>query len=356
MKAPFLVFGHDTVECAYFLSHQGKPQIDYQWLSMEKEKLKLDKTRTPKLIRLGSLEFLLHSYGTSSGYRYLIENSEFLISFNEYSSPSFFVKFKCRALWQHGLESLHRQFMDWTLTVGLKPDREESLSRVDFAFDLSLPSPDFSEDDFVSLSNKDSRYRNNRKTQTFQFGKSDIVLRVYNKVDEISESSEKTWFYDIWGTDEHVWRIEWQCRKEILKRFSIRSVSDLAVGQGDLLHYLAHEHDTLRVPNDDSNRSRWPLHPLWVELQNEISQLNHQGVYREIDPLKSLDERLMRIAISINGNLKQVAAIDCVKHDKQMTSVQEAFSLLQSKIKLAYDPLTWNLEVQKRINALRMKS
>ena len=113
--------------------------------------------------------------------------------------------------------------------------------------------------------------------------------------------------------DQQVWRIEWQVRKEILKRFSIRTFEDLKTGAGDILRYLASEHDSLRIPNQDSNRSRWPLHPLWIDLQKQIDSLSSEGVYRSIDPESALNERLMRIAISMYGNLKQVAAIDCVQ-------------------------------------------
>ena len=51
----------------------------------------------------------------------------------------------------------------------------------------------------------------------------------------------------------------------------------------------------------DSNRSRWPLHPLWVDLLAQIETFDCQGVYREIDAQAALNERLMRIAVSVYG-------------------------------------------------------
>jgi hypothetical protein len=87
-----------------------------------------------------------------------------------------------------------------------------------------LPVIDVDEENVVTLCAKDSRYRNARKGQTMMFGEGDIVLRIYNKVAEIVEKSGKTWFYALWGgVCEDVWRIEWQTRKDILRRFGIRS-------------------------------------------------------------------------------------------------------------------------------------
>ncbi len=69
-------------------------------------------------------------------------------------------------------------------------------------------------------------------------------------------------------------------QERILKRFGIITFENLKDQQGDLLRYLATEHDTLRLPNGDSNPSRWPLHPLWVNLQSQIEKLNHLGIDR----------------------------------------------------------------------------
>ena len=353
-KYNFLLSGHDTVESAYYLTPGKNCLIDYAALSLQKEKLRLDKSRTPKVINLGDKEFLLRPYGSSSGYSYVIENEDFLISFSELMTPSFFVKFKCLALWQKGLVTLHEDFMDWSKLIGMHAFHEESLSRVDFSFDFEIPKLDFDENSFVSKARKDSRYRKNLIAQTFQFGKGDIVLRVYDKIAEIKEESHKTWFYELWGTDKNVWRAEWQCRKPVLKRFGLHAVDDLIHGQGDLLRYLAAEHDTLRVPNSDRNRSRWPLHTLWAVLQGQVSNMACQGVYREIDHEARLEQRITRIAISVLGNLKQVAAIDCVNKGQQMESCDEAIARLCDKVKRVHDPFTWMVDVEKRINQLRL--
>lgn len=101
----------------------------------------------------------------------------------------------------------------------MAPYRPEKLSRVDFTFDYQINALDFDEDSFVTLASKNAQFREERRLQTFRFGAGDLLLRIYDKCDEIKEQSDKVWFYRLWGVTDNVWRIEWQTRKEILKRF-----------------------------------------------------------------------------------------------------------------------------------------
>ena len=173
--------------------------MDYGQLAAEKEALRSAKIRRPKALRLGSEEFLLLPNGTKSGYPFLMENDSFSVQFGEFNKPNYFVSYRSFALWQYGAERLHQRFLAWADSVGLTPYQPERLSRVDFTFDYQLNPLDFDEDNFVSSATKDNQHRKNRKVQTFRLGEGDVVLRVYNKVDEIREQSAKTWFFDLWG-------------------------------------------------------------------------------------------------------------------------------------------------------------
>lgn len=349
-----LLFGHDTIECAYYLRKTYGSALNFEQLAIDKEALRQVKHADPKVINLGGIEFLLQPYGSSSGFPFVITNQDFTIAFGEFNNPSFFVKFRSLALWREGAKALHQRFMQWANGLGLVALKPESLSRVDFSFDYHLPDIDFDEDSFVTLSTKDTQYRKDGKVQTFKFGESDIVLRIYDKVAEIEEQSGKSWFFELWGIAENVWRIEWQTRKDTLKRFGIRTFDDLQDGQGDLLRYLAEEHTSLRNKSDDSNRSRWPLHPLWLDLQQQISKLEHQGVYREIDQAAILNERLMRITISMYGYLKRIAAVHCLQTGQPMISDAEAIQRLEKLITKVHEPMTWQNDVTKRIDSIRL--
>lgn len=349
-----LLTGHDTIECAYYLAHRHTSTLDYDRLAVEKEALRSAKVRKPKAMQLGNEEFLLMPNGTKSGYPFLIENDSFSVQFGEFNKPNFYVTFRSRALWQYGAAVLHQRFIAWAASLGMEAYQPERLSRIDFTFDYQVPAIDFDEDSFVSQATKDNQHRKNRKVQTFRFGEGTLVLRIYNKVDEIAESSAKTWFFDLWGCRENVWRIEWQVRKEWLRRFGIRTFDDLLERQGDLLRILVHDHTTLRIPTDDSNRSRWPLHPLWQDLQTRVAQMDGTGIIRELDPAALLDERLTRIVISIYGYLKRIAAIKGIKLKTPEISFNESLALLDQKLARVHDDLTWESDVRRRYDEMRL--
>jgi hypothetical protein len=172
----FLLFGHDTIECAYYLRAGHSQGIDFDRLSVMKEAMRKAKRREMVALTLGDEEFLLQSHGTNSGYPFVIQNRDFSIQFGEYNNPSFFVTFRSEALWQYGAVALHQRFMTWADGFGYRPFKPEGLSRVDFSFDYWLPVIDFDEDNFVSLAQKDNQYRKQRRIQSFQFGVDDVLL------------------------------------------------------------------------------------------------------------------------------------------------------------------------------------
>jgi hypothetical protein len=350
----FLISGHDTVEVCYYLRPLPGCLLDYQEIGFQKEALRQAKRREPKVIELGGESFLLKSHGSSNGFPFVMENAAFIVEFGEFNHPSFRVKFRSQSLWQHGVLALHQRFLHWADAVGFHAIQPESLSRVDFTFDYLLPEIDFDEDSMVSQSKKDNKYRDDGKINGLVYGKSDIVLRIYDKVLEIAEQSGKIWLFQLWGDiRENVWRIEWQTRQAPLRRFGIRTVDDLLSQQGDLLRYLANDHDSLRIKSADSNRSRWPLHPLWQDLIERIKGMECQGVHRVLYEKEALNERLMRIAISTYGNLKRIAAIIAAQKEDDFTGFKEASEELQGLLKVVHDPLTWEKDVDSRIKEIR---
>lgn len=350
-----LLSGLDTVECAYYLRPGPGCSLDFEALRTQKEAIRLTGRQEEGVIQLGGVDFLLSPNGTRSGYPFLISNQHCAIQFGEFNDPAFYVTFRSFALWTRGAAALHREFLAWAQSLGLVMVRAEGLSRCDFAFDFHLPEVDFDEDSFVTTADKDSQHRKNGKVQTFTFGRGEIVLRVYNKSDEVEEASAKYWLRLFWqGETENIWRVEWQVRKETLKRFGLRSFQDLFEGYGDLLRYLSTEQTSLRVKTEDTNRSRWPMHPLWELLKTEIERLPAQGVYREVNSREMLDESLMRMAISIEGYLKKVAALECLKEGRPMLSQGQTINRLVPLLEKVHNGLTWRSDVQKRIDQIRL--
>lgn len=351
-----LLSGLDTVDCAYYLRPGPDCVLDFESLTARREALRAAKRREQGVVCLASKDFLLSPNGTASGYPLLIENGQTRIQLGEFNNPSFYVNFRSHALWHVGARALHEDLLGWSRSLGLVEARPEGRSRVDFAFDFLTEEIDFCEDHFVTLASKDATNRKDRKVQTFRFGEGDIVLRVYDKCAEIAEKSQKTWFYDLWGGESaDVWRIEFQIRKDTLKRFGLRTFEDLFDGCGDLLRYLVQEHTTLRVPQaNDSNRSRWPLHPLWRMVQQHVEALSAQGVVRVVDPDEALHAQMLRLAVSVEGYMKRAAAIECVRRGGEILSHEQTLNEFAVFLRRVHDPLTWRPDVIKRAHETRL--
>lgn len=354
MNFTHLISGFDTIECAYYLMPSDNYQLDFVELASQRDSLLKQTNIKAKEITLGSETFLLASHGTSSGFPFLIENDVFIIQLGEFNRPNFFVKYRSIALWHYGAQTLHQRFLAWAKSVGMSVYQTERLSRIDYAFDYAIDELDFDEDSFVTVATKDTQFRKNGRLQTLQFGTENVVLRIYDKVDEINEKSHKTWFFDLWGQDKDVWRIEWQIRKDYLRQLGITSFESLNERQGDLLRRLTKDHTTLRVKSNDSNRSRWAIHLLWLDLIERVNSLDGLGVVKEIDQKALLEERLTRIAISVYGYIKRVAAIDALYTGVEKSYMDEAFTHLQNRISELHDPLTWQQDVNRRVNEMRL--
>jgi hypothetical protein len=257
-------------------------------------------------------------------------------------------------LWRESAFLLQEKFMSWVNSVGYEKAKDERLSRVDFCFDYYLPVVDFDQDSFVSRSTKDSQYRENGQVQTFSLGRGDLVLRVYDKVAEIKQQSDKAWFYLLWEMDEDVWRIEWQVRKTVLRQFGIVTFGDLGRTQGDLLRYLATEHDTLRIRNEDSNRSRWPLHPLWVDLFEKILDMDNLGVCRVYGQAAALEALRVHLATVLYGYSKRIAALHALKGRQSGMTLDEALQHMNGMLREVHEPLTWRCDVEQRIKEMRL--
>ena len=355
MNSPtFLISGHDTIEIAYYLQTRSQCLIDFDQLIAQRDRLKESKTRKPKLVTLGEEEFLLASHGTRSGYPLLLENEAFSVQCGQFNQPSFFVTFRSIALWHDGLAALHERFLTWAHSMGLHPYQAEKVSRLDYAFDYHLPCLDFDEDNFVSAFVKDNQHRKNGTVQTFRLGEGELILRCYNKSDEIAESSNKIWLYQLWGRQADVWRIEWQVRKEWLRKYGIETVAQLGSHQGSILSFLVNDHTRLCLNSTDANKSRWPSHPLWIDLKSQVEKLPGLDLVRELNMDSLLDERFIRISISVYGYLKRVAAIRSLQANSPAAPLDQAMNYLERQLRRIHDPLTWQIDVERRMYEMRL--
>lgn len=347
-----LLWGLDSLYVSFFLE-TSTCAIDWDDLAYRKEQLRNRKSEFSE-VRLGTEAFALHAAGKKP-YTYVLSNRAFEVRLAELMQPSCHVQFLSEALWTIGLDALLTRVVAWSDSLKLTWLRPELVARADWAFDYHLPQIDFDTESFVSRSTKDATHREHGKAQTFRFGQGDIVVRVYDKSAEIEQQSGKVWFHELWGRKDEVWRVEFQVRGERLKRAGIRTFEDLRDCQNDLLRELAQHHTTLRQRSQDSNRSRWPLHPLWQQLQADIAALPQTGLVEAIDPANTLRWREHKQCQSVYGILKGLAALDALIHRrKEPLSLQKILERLPDHLVMEHSEQLWKADVTQRTTAHRL--
>jgi len=347
-RPKLLLSGLDSLYVSYFLdTSAGK--LDWDDLAYRKERIRHSRNDVHTEIVCGTERFALLPYGRKP-YSYVLTNKSFEIRLAEHMRPNCHVQIFSEALWKSGADFTLARIEEWFRSIKFVHTRPNVVSRADWAFDYHLPFIDFAWDDFVSVAEKENSWRKHRKAETFTFGVGDPVIRVYDKAAEINQESGKTWFHELWARKDKVWRIEFQARRKRLDLAGIDSTADIGCVQGDLLRELAQRHTTLRVPNGDSNRSRWPLHRLWQALLDDIAALPQTGLVRDLDPLAPIDWRLHQLTKSLYGTLKAIAALRQIKSDApEPLSLDNLLVLLSKILPSHHDAVVWKQEVARRV-------
>lgn len=98
-----------------------------------------------------------------------------------------------------------------------------------------------------------------------------IMMRLYDKDLEIEKSGKQylrsLWDQAGWKEGEPVWRLEFEFKRELLTRLGLSGFSSVFGHLNGLWSYAVVDWLRLTLPNrSDSTRSRWPIHPLWLQL------------------------------------------------------------------------------------------
>lgn len=344
-----LLSGIDSLYVSFHIDGLG---LDWENLAFRKEEAQHDRLAFAT-ITIGDREWALLPRGRHP-YTYVLKRPEVTISLAERMQPRCLAQFHSEALWTDGPEKLVESLRTWFRSVGTLEVHAESMSRVDWAFDMAVPVADFQPDHVLTRAVKDATWRSGGAVQSMQFGKGHVVLRIYDKVAEIEEQSGKAWLYDLWGRTEGVWRVEYQVRRERLKEAGIATLDDLRSFEGDLLTHLSDAYASLRVPTGDSNRSRWPLHPIWQAIRAEVAHLERQGLLKSYNPDTPLAFAEDRSLKSIMGMLKNIGGIRTLRLQKdEPVSLPELLEWLARKLPKQMPPSLWNDEVSIRVEKRR---
>jgi hypothetical protein len=337
--------GIDSLYLGVFIDGLG---IDWDQLAFQKERLRLSPGTDFAEVEFGGERFALHRGGRKP-YSFVLSNRAFTLSLGERVQPRCYAQLHSELLWHERLDGALDRFHTMLANVGTRETRREIVSRVDAAFDFAIGEPDFRVEHFVSEVTKDVAWREHQLPQSFYFGKGDVVCRVYDKIVEIEQQSEKDWFFDLWGSGEGIWRCEFQIRGERLKEAGIATIAQLRAYLPSLMRHLAKHHTSLRIPRRDRNRSRWPLHPMWKGLIASADRLVEPP---ECPPppfktgiLYPLDRQLA----SLRGDLKAIAALLSHKRPEAPLSLDQLLRWLPRMMARRHSPELWRADVMAKI-------
>jgi hypothetical protein len=153
-----------------------------------------------------------------------------------------------------------------------------------------------------------------------QFGRSQVVARLYNKTLETKEKGNEAYAEllsarcgEMFNPEQDVWRLEFELKREGAKGFKLyappeeddpdeeveaeMSAEELQhIGtlprffarMEELFLHLTRHWLRLVEESDDANRSRWPMHPTWMQLRAVF------GTLADVPPLDDEKRKLVR--------------------------------------------------------------
>ena len=374
--AVLLAHGWDTVE-ETFLWRMAPGAEDR--LDAVKAEAKTQSPNDDGLVSFGFAgEQVQMSAYAPRGVTWLFGNDDLLFKIRRGAAGTATVRYTAAGLWEHGLAAL-RQRATQALTAAGRPTRNDwrRATRADFAFDFW--SPGFSREMVPGIANAvvmnaKCKVRTNGKvddgavcevgnrlrTETLTLGAAGwLQVQVYDKLREIREASGKTWMLALWEREgfcppdgaADVWRVECRWWKDFLRERRITTVDELEAARGQLVAESLHTR-RLATPTADTNRRRWPLHPLWQIAQDAAGASTMRPIGRRVTGARAaVVERTHR---QIAGTV--IAAIVAQTEGFDLAAAGPVFERIEDIIR--YDPdlrrkITRNVERYELLDEAR---
>lgn len=246
--------------------------------------------------------------GTSGGFAYILEDAAYRIALSASGSralPLAYVKVSSAYLAHQRPEAIVKELSAIIETFGVVDP--PSLSRVDLFVDFQseFEMEDFRRECWVTRAGGFDTHARMGQFTGYSIGLGGAIGgRLYNKTLEIKKS-KKTYFDELWqrgGADPSrpIWRLEFEVSREILNELRILNFDGLMRNQGGIWAYATQTWLRLTEPRQgDSNRARWPTHPLWQALSEVRWRLDDEPLIRRFSTARTPAEgRLCRFLIS----------------------------------------------------------
>jgi hypothetical protein len=213
-------------------------------------------------------------------YPYILKTGDFTVclSNRKHESPIPSMQITVGSIsCNNNLPDMIATFYRWCLHYGIVV-HSEKVSRIDLYADLSLDSETlalWNQAKMVTRAEKVNLYYSNRRLTGLQVGAGDIVLRIYDKIQEMVDKQalhKADFFMEKWGHVEHVTRVEYQLRREAINSFC-PDESDLqavTAKTSEIWHYLTFDwfrQTAKAVDRLNRNQSRETTSAFWTLVQ-----------------------------------------------------------------------------------------
>lgn len=258
-----------------YLSFTGElfPEIEAR-LEQLKKLAQSEKTSEQGFSQFEALSHIFEVKDKATGmFAFTLEDNCFRINFSRARAklmPMAYVKISSEYLTHETADSIVeelQQLLGQFGIVGSSP----SVSRIDLFVDFGSNEnmESWVRHAWVTRSEKIEQYAVNGMFSGWSIGLgSPMVARLYDKILEIIKSKKDylipLWEEAGWNGDSRIWRMEFQFNREILRQLNIKTYQDAKHNLSGLWSYATTNWLRLTLENpEDSNRSRWALHPLW---------------------------------------------------------------------------------------------
>lgn len=288
-----------------YLSYRGELSNEVDDRLEERKKLAQsdeDEHQSIAQITIADRLFKVEAHGAGR-FRYVISDDRFRIQISRGKKlPLAYAKISSEYLTYHPIPQIENELRIIVNSLGLV-EESAKVSRADVCVDFipGIPMDDFNVRQWVTRARKKAAYWTvGDRFSGWTIGAGGAIQsRAYDKVLEIVEESNKTYLFKIWEAfgwmpGDGVWRQEFQAGSTGLREMGIETVPQLIDNLGGLWKYLTEDWLRLTRMGNDSNKSRWELHPLWTEIQSAIwTQMPQLALERIRSSNLPIDERII---------------------------------------------------------------
>lgn len=288
--------GLDTVELSFVGLVHPKVISDLEKLKIEAQQANIG---LPYFV--GASEFFLQPKGRGV-WRYILASRDFDLRISlgdDEKMPSASIRLNAFGLATIDPTKLYEYAVLCLEELGRV--EELGVSRADVAVDEQGWVPTVDEmRNMVCAASFRPVYPNTEHPDTFQYGKGQRVLRLYNKTKKCEKYPEDRWWLPIWEEcpgyvpGEPVIRIEGQARRQALREVGIESAEQLLSDPMALFEWMLRDYANLRESVPGRKKGDCPEHPVWAALRSATATGRTLTHVRRPARLLELDRTLSR--------------------------------------------------------------